>query len=121
MKIIIFILIASLFIVFPSNSQVERDVFSTAGFFRIDDGGREVYNFNVGWRFYKGPAEGAEKPVFDDSSWEVVNTPHGLEYLPDEASGCINYQGETWYRKHFEVPGPFSKVSISLCRERLHL
>lgn len=24
-----------------------------------------------------------------------------MEYLPTEASGCINYQGEVWYRKHF--------------------
>ena len=38
---------------------------------------------------------------FDDSRWEVVSLPHGIEYLPTEASGCINYQGEVWYRKHF--------------------
>lgn len=31
----------------------------------------------------------------------VVSLPHGIEYLPTEASGCINYQGEVWYRKHF--------------------
>lgn len=31
----------------------------------------------------------------------MVSLPHGLEYLPTEASGCINYQGEAWYRKHF--------------------
>jgi beta-galactosidase len=78
--------------------------FSTAGFFKIDDGGREVFNFNVGWRFYKGTANQAEQPGFDDSKWVVINTPHGLEYLPEEASGCINYQGEAWYRKHFTIP-----------------
>lgn len=38
---------------------------------------------------------------FDDSSWEVVSIPHGLEYLPVEASGCVNYQGVVWYRKRF--------------------
>ncbi len=27
--------------------------------------------------------------------------PIGIEYVPTEASGCINYQGEVWYRKHF--------------------
>ena len=32
---------------------------------------------------------------------ENLLTPHGIEYLPTEASGCVNYQGETWYRKHF--------------------
>ncbi len=77
--------------------------FSTAGFFKINNGGREVFNFNVGWRFLKGAAPKAELPGFDDSKWTVVNTPHGLEYLPEEASGCINYQGEAWYRKHFKV------------------
>jgi len=78
--------------------------FSTAGFFQIADGGREVFNFNVGWRFHKGPTKDAEAVGFDDSAWEVVNTPHGLEILPDAASGSINYQGEAWYRKHFVVP-----------------
>ncbi|VGO14178.1 Beta-galactosidase BoGH2A [Pontiella desulfatans] len=78
--------------------------FSTAGFHRLEGGGRDVYNFNVGWRFYKGSVEGAEKAAFDDAAWAVVNCPHGLELLPDDASGSINYQGEAWYRKHFEVP-----------------
>jgi len=81
-----------------------RHEFSTAGFFPVEDGGREVFNFNVGWRFHKGAVEGAEKTAFDDSKWQVVNCPHGLELLPDNASGSINYQGPAWYRKHFEVP-----------------
>lgn len=33
--------------------------------------------------------------------WTVVSLPDGIEYLPTEASGCINYQGKVWYRKHF--------------------
>lgn len=56
---------------------------------------------NPAWRFYKGKISGAEAVTFNDSCWEVVSLPHGLEYLPTEASGCINYQGEAWYRKHF--------------------
>ena len=36
---------------------------------------------------------------FDDKTWQVVSLPNGIEYLPTEASGCINYQGEVWYRK----------------------
>ena len=67
--------------------------FSTAGFYKVPDAGREVYNFNVGWRFLKADAPGAEKIGFDDSSWVVVNAPHGLELLPEEASGSVNYQG----------------------------
>ena len=31
----------------------------------------------------------------------MVSLPDGIETVPTEASGCINYQGEVWYRKHF--------------------
>lgn len=75
--------------------------FSTAGFFRLDDSGREVYSMNPAWRFHKGAVEGAETKEFNDKDWTVVSLPDGIEYLPTEASGCINYQGEVWYRKHF--------------------
>lgn len=75
--------------------------FSTAGFFRLDNSGREVYSMNPAWRFHKGAVEGAETKEFNDKDWTVVSLPDGIEYLPTEASGCINYQGEFWYRKHF--------------------
>jgi beta-galactosidase len=79
--------------------------YSTAGFFQLDGTGREVFSMNPAWRFYKGNLpEGAEAKDFNDKSWEVVSLPHGIEYLPTEASGCINYQGEVWYRKHFTPP-----------------
>lgn len=45
--------------------------------------------------------ESAETKEFNDKDWTVVSLPDGIEYLPTEASGCINYQGEVWYRKHF--------------------
>lgn len=32
---------------------------------------------------------------------DLVSLPDGIEYVPSEASGCVNYQGEVWYRKHF--------------------
>ena len=75
--------------------------FSTAGFFQLENTGREVYSMNPAWRFYKGAQVGAEAKDFDDKAWTVVSLPHGIEYLPTEASGCVNYQGEVWYRKHF--------------------
>ena len=75
--------------------------FSTAGFFRLDNSGREVYSMNPAWRFHKGAMEGAETKEFNDKDWTAVSLPDGIEYLPTEASGCINYQGEVWYRKHF--------------------
>lgn len=57
---------------------------------------------NMAWRFLKGDSEAQVwNKDFDDSAWEVVSLPHGIEYLPVEASGCANYQGIVWYRKHF--------------------
>ena len=79
--------------------------FSTAGFYSLPNTGREVYDMNPAWRFYKGDVPGAEQPDFDDGDWEIVSLPNGIEYLPAEASGCINYQGAVWYRKHFTADG----------------
>ncbi|MDT8389046.1 MAG: glycoside hydrolase family 2 TIM barrel-domain containing protein [Lentisphaeria bacterium] len=75
-----------------------------AGFHEVAGGPRITTNFNAGWRFMKGPAPHAEMKDYDDGSWQLVNVPHGLEVLPLEASGGINYQGEAWYRKRFDVP-----------------
>lgn len=98
------ILTLLLLLVTPLQALAEYNPsFSTAGFYAIPDSGREVFSMNPAWRFFKGSAEGAEAVVFDDSAWGVVSLPHGVEYLPTEASGCINYQGEVWYRKHFTL------------------
>lgn len=78
--------------------------FSTAGFYSVSGGPRQVFNFNPGWRFLKGDSAGAEKPSFDDSQWELAHVPHGLETLGENASGMRNYQGPAWYRKVFERP-----------------
>lgn len=88
--------------------------FSTAGFFSLAHTGREVYSMNPAWRFYKGPQTNAEKKDFDDGSWDLVSLPNGIEYLPTEASGCINYQGEVWYRKHFTLPPDLKSKKLFL-------
>ena len=77
---------------------------SVAGFFPLENSGRLVWNFNAGWRFHLGDVAGAEAKGFDDKSWEVVSTPHTVQLMPAEASGCRNYQGIAWYRKHFKLP-----------------
>ena len=77
---------------------------SVAGLFPLKESGRVVYDFNGGWRFFKGDVAGAEGVAFDDAAWEVVSTPHTVELVPAEASGCRNYQGVVWYRKQFTVP-----------------
>lgn len=103
------LLLAAIFSAIPTSATATAPEFSTAGFFEIKDSGRKVYSMNPAWRFHKGAADGAEKPEHDDSEWAVVSLPDGIEYLPTEASGCMNYQGEVWYRKHFtpgnEIPG----------------
>lgn len=51
---------------------------------------------------------------FDDSQWEEVSLPHGIEILPAEASGCVNYQGPVWYRKHFVLPDSLGSRKLFL-------
>jgi len=96
-----------------------RPEFSTAGFHEVAESDRTVRNFNVGWRFAKGPAPEAESRDFDDASWPLVNLPHGLEVLPLEASGGVNYQGRAWYRKRFDVPSELEGRRVVLHFEGL--
>lgn len=82
------------------RSGLSASVFS-GRLLSLDDTGRTVYSMNPAWRFHKGSAPEAYRVDFEDSAWEVVSLPDGIEYQPTEASGCTNYQGEVWYRKHF--------------------
>jgi beta-galactosidase len=66
---------------------------------------------NVGWRFIKQDVSGAEAVDFNDSSWEVVSTPHTFNdvdtfnLLISHSSGQAGaYEGPAWYRKHFKLP-----------------
>lgn len=77
--------------------------FSVAGFYDLPGSGRQISNFNVGWRFLRADVQGAETIGFKDAAWEVVSLPHTVELMPAEASGCRNYQGPVWYRKHFKL------------------
>lgn len=86
------------------RNELRMPDLSTGGFHEVSGGPRITRNFNVGWRFRKGPTPHAEKKEYDDGCWQLVNLPHGLEILPLEASGGINYQGEAWYRKRFDLP-----------------
>ena len=96
--------IIALFLVcaFSSLFATDYPAFSTGGFYELPGTGRKAYSMNMAWRFLKGDSEAQVwNKDFDDSVWEVVSLPHGIEYLPVEASGCANYQGVVWYRKHF--------------------
>jgi beta-galactosidase len=91
-----------------------RPDFSIDGFFDLENTGRQVYNFNVGWRFHTGDIPNAEKTGFDDSKWKIVSTPHSVKLMPAEASGSRNYQGPAWYRKHFTVDKTLTGKRINI-------
>ena len=87
-------------------------IFSTAGFIENDPEVRQAFNFNIGWRFIKGDVDGAFSKKFNDKDWKLVNLPHGIEILPLCASGSINYQGPSWYRKYFTLDESFRDKKI---------
>ena len=92
---------------------------SVAGLFPLEGSGRVIYNFNQGWRFYRGDVQGAEALNFDDRQWEVVCAPHTAMLVPSEASGCRNYQGVVWYRKHFIVPADMKGKNVTVYFEAI--
>lgn len=105
------IVIAAFVITFVASAESK---FSTAGFYEMPGSGRTVASLNPAWRYYKGDVADAFQTAFDDSRWEVVSLPHGVDIMPVEASGSANYQGPVWYRKHFVMPD-------SLAGKRLYL
>jgi len=107
------IFIALLLLALPATSYAVMET-SVAGFIQLPGSGRQVYNFNPGWRYYKGDIKDAEKTGFNDTQWEVVSTPHTVELMPAEASGCRNYQGIAWYRKHFVIPSEAKGKDVSI-------
>jgi beta-galactosidase len=67
-------------------------------------------SFNDGWRFYKGNADGAEKPDFQDSSWTELRLPHDwaiegpFDPKLNPHTGALPISGTGWYRKSFTLP-----------------
>ncbi len=76
---------------------------------RLAQVGRQVLNFNRDWRFTKKNLSGAEKPNFDDSSWQSVRLPHDWAisgpFNPKENgyAGKLPWRGVGWYRKTFTL------------------
>ena len=96
-----------------------QNVGSVAGLFPLEGSGRVIYNFNPGWRFHLGDVQRAEAKDFDDSQWEIVCAPHTAMLVPSEASGCRNYQGIVWYRKHFTVPADMQGKNVTVYFEAI--
>lgn len=96
--------------------RFDDSLFSTAGFHKLDNtDSRLVYSFNNGWYFYKGDISGAYKADYAvTSEWKQVQLPHGVDILPEEASGGVNYQGVVWYRKSFKLPKKVAGKKLTL-------
>ncbi len=69
------------------------------------------YNFNPGWRFFKGDVTNAEQIDFDDSNWKTISAPHTYndtdaydEIISHSGGARHEYMGIAWYRKHFKLP-----------------
>jgi hypothetical protein len=89
---------------------------------RTEGGGQKTaplseISFNGGWRFARGEQLGAQRPDFDDSTWQMVRLPHDWAIsgpfnagengyagkLPWRGEGWYR-RGEGWYRKTFTLP-----------------
>lgn len=102
------IILSLLLAIVPLFAFAYEPEFSTAGFFQLKGSGRDVYSMNPAWRFYKGVPEGDPSKInYNDSDWLAVSLPNGVEYVIENASGCVNYQGVVWYRKHFKLENNF--------------
>jgi beta-galactosidase len=65
---------------------------------------RTITRLDSGWRFSPGEQSGAEKPEFNDRSWEAVSLPHNWGW--EEAQKGMPYRrGPGWYRRILEIPG----------------
>ena len=114
MKIFSSIIALLLLPLFAIAGEITPQEISVAGFFPLQDSGRVIYDFNNGWRYHLGDVTDGASTSLDDSSWEVVSTPHTVELLPAEGSGCRNYQGKAWYRKHFVMPEDTKGKDVTL-------
>ncbi|MEI7900758.1 MAG: glycoside hydrolase family 2 TIM barrel-domain containing protein [bacterium] len=85
-------------------------------------GARQTLDFNQGWRFLRMDAAAEEEHDYssadtDDRAWEAVNVPHTVRLEPENASGCRNFQGLCWYRRHFTAEDTWAGRSLELTFE----
>ena len=69
--------------------------------------GASRLDFDPGWQFLLGEADGAELSTFADADWSPANLPHTarIESVVTGAPGTPEYQwqGTCWYRKRFDL------------------
>ena len=66
--------------------------------------------FNDDWKFFKGEADGAERPEFNDAQWRRLRLPHDwaiegpFDSKLNPHTGALPIFGTGWYRKTFTLP-----------------
>jgi beta-galactosidase len=69
---------------------------------------RSRESFDLGWKFNKGDAAGAQEPAFADANWRSLDVPHDWSiegpFSADETAQGSLPTGIGWYRKHFRLP-----------------
>ncbi|MCD6201508.1 MAG: DUF4982 domain-containing protein [Bacteroidales bacterium] len=75
------------------------------------ESGRIKQDFDAGWRFYPGDAEGAQQVSYIDTGWRALNLPHDWSIEgkfskdnPATPGGGALPDGMGWYRKTFSLP-----------------
>ena len=78
-------------------------------------------NFDSGWRFFLGDAEGAQAFRFQDSAWRSLALPHDWsiegtfdENAPARGNGAYLPSGIGWYRKSFVLPSSAQGKRVAL-------
>jgi beta-galactosidase len=81
----------------------------------------ESFNFNPGWRFFKGDVTNAEQASFDDSKWSEVAAPHTYndtdsytDFISHSGGDRHPYADIAWYRKHFKLPANAKNEKVFL-------
>ena len=89
-----------------------------------------------GWKFQRGPAEGAQAASYNDAKWQSVTVPHdwaiagpfdkdidkqvvrieqnGEKEATEKTgrSGCLPWIGEGWYRTEITIPEGYSNAEL---------
>ena len=82
---------------------------------------RQKVQFDLGWKFHQGEAEGASESIFDDTGWQTLDIPHDWSIHdtfskdnPTGRPGGFASGGIGWYRKNIELSGKDKEFLISI-------
>ena len=98
-----------------------RYAFGQPGGFTPPVSPRQKFNLNIGWRFLREDAGGAEASAFNDVRWSQVSLPHSFNDV-DSFRSIISHgggdrgtwKGISWYRKHFKLPAKMAGRKVFL-------